>query len=142
MAQDLGYRDYKHYLCSDQWKAIRDRVLEERGSQCSCCTKESVSVHHQFYSVSILRGECTRYLWPICDDCHVKVHHNRDGKFIDCFGSSTKLLKMISDKNRPAKKRRKKRKRRTRNRFFELEEQNEEIDNLDLAFLSIGLYEG
>jgi hypothetical protein len=65
----LGFRDYKHYLASPLWAAIREYVLR-LAKKCSFCQSTPTEVHHDAYHIEVLLGEDTRYLYAVCSDCH------------------------------------------------------------------------
>jgi len=77
--EELGYDDYKHYLKSDLWSEIRDRVLKESGYECICCGNQKLDetlvmqIHHMVYSKKNLSGESLYGLVAICRSCHVKA---------------------------------------------------------------------
>lgn len=66
----LGYRDYKEYLFSDEWKKIRKWVLRLFGGRCSFCTHNSGELHHSRYDIDTMAGNRLDMIYPVCHDCH------------------------------------------------------------------------
>jgi hypothetical protein len=78
--REMGYRDYREYLKSDQWKEIRRRVLRP-GLICECCQLAPANViHHRKYDLGTLCGEDDFFLSPICDSCHDYAEVNDRGE--------------------------------------------------------------
>lgn len=113
LVADLGFTTYREYLRSDLWKSIRSRVFEEKSRNCCNrkCQKKATCVHHEFYTASALEGSCIRYLWPLCDTCHSKVHARRKGKMVDLMESSRILSRMVQGSPCKKEKRKSRRKR-------------------------------
>lgn len=84
--EELGYDDYRHYLKSDLWSEIRDRVLKESGYECICCGNQKLDetlvmqIHHMVYSKENLSGESLYGLVAICRSCHVKAEFKPKAK--------------------------------------------------------------
>lgn len=94
----LGFSTYQEYLSSDRWKAIRAKVFEIKGRNCSICRCPATAIHHQDYSMDVLRGtdKGLEHLHPICYTCHTKVELDSDGnkrKMKDAIATFNKLLK-------------------------------------------------
>ena len=69
----MDKEQYTEYLNSDYWKETRERILSKRGVKCAICgSKENLHVHHTNYSN--VGNEDERFLYPLCRDCHFKLH--------------------------------------------------------------------
>jgi len=75
----IGYLNYQDYLASDEWVAIRNRVLT-RNPVCACCDNPSSQVHHHSYDNSVLMGLVDELLIPICRTCHESIELHEDGQ--------------------------------------------------------------
>jgi len=69
--QELGFPDYDTYLKSELWSRIRAKVL--RKSECYGCGGKPTQVHHQSYSLKVLRGENLKRLVAVCENCHTEA---------------------------------------------------------------------
>lgn len=76
---NLGYESYKEYLDSEDWKAIRSRVLDANRN-CCLCASPTKTVHHYCYLESVLLGLADEMLFPLCDNCHEAVEFNGEEK--------------------------------------------------------------
>jgi hypothetical protein len=76
--QKLGYRSYREYLASDDWKAIRSRVLAT-AKGCLLCDRPAAVVHHVKYSEPVLLGLDDARLAPLCHQCHESLEIDADG---------------------------------------------------------------
>lgn len=69
---------YVRYIKSPEWKAVRARVISERGSTCSGCMRKfppyQLQCHHLTYER--LGRELDSDLELLCVDCHER-HHGR-----------------------------------------------------------------
>ncbi len=75
----FGYKEYKDYLTSEEWKSVKRR-LYERGIKkgywnvCWVCgTKKNIQIHHARYNM-IGKGSIGSSLYPLCKSCHYKTH--------------------------------------------------------------------
>lgn len=82
---------YKHYIKTDEWKSIRDFVLNRDNYTCKCCNRSqqeideyndkkgkkllSLVVHHKTYENLFNEAE-TDYkdLITLCGPCHRAIH--------------------------------------------------------------------
>jgi hypothetical protein len=64
--------DYREYLASPHWQAIRVRYRESDLPQRCMCGESQVDLHHKTYQ-RLGREELTDLL-PLCRRCHVMVH--------------------------------------------------------------------
>jgi hypothetical protein len=65
--------DYKQYLKSDKWKAIRNKILEKFNGTCVVCDAQTqVDVHHKTYKN--IGHENEDDLIVLCRTCHAKFH--------------------------------------------------------------------
>lgn len=73
--KELGYSSYQEYLQSEDWRAIRERILH-RDPECVLCRCPSTQVHHFSYHYKVLLGLQPRLLFGICEQCHHEVEFN------------------------------------------------------------------
>ena len=65
--------EYKSYLKSKEWLAVRESLFLVRGKKCERCRSvDNIQVHHIHY-VNIFR-EQLEDLMVVCKDCHRKIH--------------------------------------------------------------------
>lgn len=76
----LGYRCYKEYLASDDWKTIRNSILCGHTAVCVLCENIAQVVHHLKYDPSVLLGLWNHYLVPLCHKCHNVIEVDGDTK--------------------------------------------------------------
>lgn len=66
--------EYQEYLKSDQWLALRRRVIERDGRKCTRCpSRERLQAHHLFYRDRWEDAELSD-LVTLCRDCHEREH--------------------------------------------------------------------
>ncbi len=75
----LGFDNYKEYLKSEDWVAIRARVFESHPGCCMCQNKAE-QIHHFSYETEVLAGLFMDLLFPVCDACHKLVEFDGDKK--------------------------------------------------------------
>jgi 5-methylcytosine-specific restriction endonuclease McrA len=94
--------EYKAYLNSKEWFAVRESLFVVRGKKCERCgSKENIQVHHIHYR-NIFR-EQLEDLMVVCKDCHRKIHGlNKEG-----HKPNTKKKKKSKKKKLTFKERRK-----------------------------------
>lgn len=64
---------YHVYLKSDEWKIIRDKVVERDNGMCLYCkTNPAQEVHHKHYKT--IYKEKIDDLESVCSDCHRAIH--------------------------------------------------------------------
>jgi 5-methylcytosine-specific restriction endonuclease McrA len=71
---ELKTMPYREYLRSPEWKAKRERKLEQALGRCQVCNREDMTleVHHRTYE---RRGnEWDEDLTVLCRDCHTNFH--------------------------------------------------------------------
>ena len=73
----LGYKSYKEYLLSKQWKTTKIKISKERGNKCEECgkigrRKKPLFVHHKTYKN--VGEENAEELSLLCAECHKKEH--------------------------------------------------------------------
>lgn len=83
---------YKEQLKTQEWKALRQLVLEDRGFKCEqCSTENNLHIHHTFYE---LGKKCWEYeikdLQVLCRDCHKQWHRQNKIKIV---GNKNKIIK-------------------------------------------------
>lgn len=79
----LGYPNYRTYLGSDLYQAIRETTLAERGPWCVACghlSRRGNALHHRRYSLIELLGVDLGLLEPICHRCHDLIERHAIGK--------------------------------------------------------------
>jgi hypothetical protein len=94
----FGYRTYKQYLKSDEWKAIRQRVFQQY-SECICCDRAAEVVHHVKYDSATLLGLHTLNLAPLCRSCHERMEIDESGEKGSLARANTLMLDMARKKN-------------------------------------------
>jgi hypothetical protein len=76
-ANDEWWAKYNAYLRTPAWRARRSLVMQRAGGWCEGCRKqEATQVHHLTYA-----HVSDEFLWElvaICDDCHIRIHADRD----------------------------------------------------------------
>jgi hypothetical protein len=67
------FYNYHKYLQSEEWKIIRDKVVERDNGLCLYCkTKPAQEVHHKHYKT--IYKESLDNLESVCSDCHRAIH--------------------------------------------------------------------
>ena len=70
--------NYKAYMRSDEWKALREKKLEACQHKCECeggCYREATQIHHYHYET--LGDESFEDLQALCAKCHMKKSNVR-----------------------------------------------------------------
>lgn len=77
---DEGFkRKYDIYLSSPTWQAKRAKVLKRAGGICEgCLERRATQVHHLTYAH--IFEEFMFELIAICDECHARLHEEKDGE--------------------------------------------------------------
>lgn len=66
---------YSEYLQSERWRALRARLITERGTLCEVCHKQPhYSLHHNTYAR--LFNETDEDVTLVCKECHTEIHQN------------------------------------------------------------------
>lgn len=92
----LGYPSYRHYLDSDLWKDIRERVRARDKGRCALCGKPGYQVHHLAYDMETLKGECLDRLATICAPCHRKIELKADGRKRNAQSVAARFVRLAS----------------------------------------------
>ena len=72
------YDNYKDFLNSNHWQAMRSKILKRDNNHCRICIhKIATQVHHLFYSTKHWQAERLFNLISICKDCHIKYHKQK-----------------------------------------------------------------
>lgn len=71
--QILGFESYDAYLRSDLWYSIRRKVLCRDSYGCVLCDEAATQVHHQDYSMDVLKGKDLAPLHSLCNECHDRI---------------------------------------------------------------------
>jgi hypothetical protein len=72
--------DYKSYLTSKKWKAIRERVLQAANNRCRACGNIADQVHHMSYDAPVMEGFDDSKLVPLCRTCHKWIEFDKKKK--------------------------------------------------------------
>lgn len=78
--RSLGFRSYREYLDSDLWNRIKRLVYKQKGSSCMLCGEPATELHHNRYHRNDLLGKKTKYISPICRNCHRRIEFDGDEK--------------------------------------------------------------
>lgn len=68
---------YQRYLCSPEWNALRNAVLDRSCGRCEKCGREARQVHHLTYIRKY--HEHLSDLQALCEQCHEAIHKARLG---------------------------------------------------------------
>lgn len=77
---------YKLYLESDQWKILRQKVLERDNHICCKCGGKANQVHHEKYNLNVWIDVPMKYLKSTCKDCHKILDKERKEKYKNQLG--------------------------------------------------------
>ncbi len=67
--------EYRQYLNSDKWKAIRDNIVYRDGNMCRLCgSQERLEVHHMNGKFRFKEEYHPEILITLCADCHERIH--------------------------------------------------------------------
>lgn len=92
---ELGYRSYREYLASPDWRAIRDSRLRDF-PRCLLCEKPACQVHHMDYGYPTLLGLIPALLVSLCDSCHECIEF-ADGHKRDLAAANSELRRRAHD---------------------------------------------
>jgi len=87
-----GWDSYGHYITSDEWHHLRDKVLQER-AECELCSAPATRVHHAHCGVKTLRGENLSTLIALCPRCFEKILFTRKNQVRRSFKESMAVLR-------------------------------------------------
>lgn len=76
----MGYTSYTAYLASSLWMGIKERVYQQKGTECYLCGASAGCVHHRGYGRDVLLGLDLSPLVPICSGCHQEVEFKANGE--------------------------------------------------------------
>jgi 5-methylcytosine-specific restriction endonuclease McrA len=65
---------YETYLQSDEWAALRLRIMTRDKFTCVACGNKSSCVHHRSYDRDTMDGKRLHKLVSLCNECHQHVH--------------------------------------------------------------------
>ena len=75
------WEDYSKYLDSEEWKDIREKVLERDNYTCQGCLDAAAEqVHHKTYDHYKKGFEIMFDLTSVCKKCHGLIHGKRNGE--------------------------------------------------------------
>jgi len=70
-AKTHWHAEYRRYLRSPQWKALRARVIE-RDKYCRVCGSHgALQVHHVYYPADFWADDCILDKTVLCGSCHL-----------------------------------------------------------------------
>ncbi len=64
---------YQRYLCTPEWFARRNAVMERSNGRCERCGKKAAHVHHLTYIRKY--NELLTDLQAVCEQCHESIHY-------------------------------------------------------------------
>jgi 5-methylcytosine-specific restriction endonuclease McrA len=70
--RDMWFIRYNEYLYSDEWKRIRNKVVESDGHCLNCQSKNNLQAHHIDYDNVGMEEQSD--LLTLCRDCHKQIH--------------------------------------------------------------------
>ena len=76
--QDWG-RWYNHYLNSEHWKVLRQKVLNRDDETCQDCGEYATDIHHLTYEN--VGNEALADLVSLCRKCHHRKHRKKSERF-------------------------------------------------------------
>lgn len=79
----LGFLDYRKYIETLRWMAIRNQVIHAARGYCSGCQERASQVHHEWYSWDNLTGNDLTGLHPLCQRCHTLIETAGGEKIMD-----------------------------------------------------------
>ena len=70
-------KDYKSYISSNEWKLLKELIIEERGNYCEKCNNQFISLdlHHIHYDN--FKKELRSDLLLLCRNCHNTIHDSK-----------------------------------------------------------------
>ncbi len=98
LLRSFGYRTYKQYLKSDEWRALRSQVFADY-SECICCDSKPQVVHHVKYDSATLLGVHRLHLAPLCHKCHELIEINVDGSKGSLAQANTMMFELARKKD-------------------------------------------
>ena len=85
----LDKDEYRQALLSDEWRTVRDLILDRDNHACqNCSTKTNLEVHHKYYYGKMPWDTPHEYLITLCQICHANAHKD---KKIETFKAPTWL---------------------------------------------------
>ena len=77
LSRDNRRAEYQKFLCSPEWRSMRERVLQRDAAVCqSCLSQVAVEVHHRSYEFGWLPSAW--HLVSVCRACHEELHEASD----------------------------------------------------------------
>lgn len=76
LLEERNIGTYQDFLKSDFWKNVKISLRQkEFYNSCNCCgSKEKIQLHHIKYK-NFLDISSLKNIFPLCGDCHLKVHN-------------------------------------------------------------------
>jgi HNH endonuclease len=71
---------YQQRVSSAQWKTLKRKVIEQRGSRCERCEQVSASLHLHHVHYRSLGGEQPEDVELLCAECHTRADEERAGR--------------------------------------------------------------
>lgn len=95
--------EYKAYLNSPRWKAIRKRLYREYEYKCAMCgSPKNLNVHHITYDN--LGEEKDEDLTVLCQKCHSELHDGNYTFFDDLCAAWSRLYEEMENETDELKK--------------------------------------
>lgn len=99
----LSRKDYRSYIVSAEWRAVKDRYLKSNlPKDCYCCGKlygtYSIEFHHRTYK----RLGCERLIdiVPVCRNCHQLTHDLKLSKKLNLWAATNKAKRKTRRRSR------------------------------------------
>ena len=99
----LGFSNYRDYLASEIWKAIRVKTLRKYPS-CAVCGRKAVQVHHVKYTLDVLSGKSDKWLLSVCRTCHERSEVDSLGNKRSWIDSQKTMLSLMQKHTRENKR--------------------------------------
>jgi 5-methylcytosine-specific restriction endonuclease McrA len=71
--------DYAEFLQTEEWKWLRNLIMDMNNGSCILCKKRAHHIHHRTYQFGWLpemeiKPPKEQVLWPLCRVCHMIEH--------------------------------------------------------------------
>lgn len=78
IVKTMGYENFDHYLDSDVFQSIIERVCETK-TKCRLCKHDAVCAHATKFTYGNLSGESTKHMVGLCQRCFDTVRFTKKG---------------------------------------------------------------
>ena len=101
IVREMGFKNYREYLNSPIWDAIRSAAMEKYEGRCVCCGSRATQIHHTRYIPSIMAGhpKALCYLIAVCEKCHENAEFLHSGKKDSVLGALNYIRKHATTKS-------------------------------------------